>query len=152
MCVSVLFTSFQLENNFDFLYLYNGPSSASPLLGTYTGTNSPGAISATSGCLTIKFVSDYTVVKNGWSAVINCVQCPVNCCPTCNGGVPPANDACSGAQNLGALPVPSPCPGGQSQLVSFNTTNLCATAEIPYNALQGCHPVGSMAVPASDVW
>ncbi|MCX6274000.1 MAG: gliding motility-associated C-terminal domain-containing protein [Bacteroidetes bacterium] len=152
MCVSVLFTSFQLENNFDFLYLYNGPSSTSPLLGTYTGTNSPGAISATSGCLTIKFVSDYTVVKNGWSAVINCVQCPVNGCPSCNGGAPPSNDACSGAQNLGALPVPSPCPSGLGQLVSFNTTNLCATAEIPYNALQGCHPVGSMAVPASDVW
>lgn len=152
MCVSVLFTSFELENNFDFLYLYNGPSSTSPLLGTFTGTNSPGLISATSGCLTIKFVSDYTVVKSGWSAVINCVQCPVNGCPTCNGGAPPPNDACSGAQSLGALPIPSACPGGQGQLTSLNTTNLCATAEIPYNGLQGCRPVGNMAVPASDVW
>ncbi|MEP7171432.1 MAG: SprB repeat-containing protein, partial [Bacteroidota bacterium] len=84
--------------------------------------------------------------------IINCITCPVNGCPTCNGGVPPANDACSGAQNLGALPLPSPCPGGQGQAVVFNTTNICATAEIPYNALQNCTPVGNMAVPASDVW
>ncbi|MEO8085539.1 MAG: gliding motility-associated C-terminal domain-containing protein [Bacteroidota bacterium] len=152
MCVSMVFTTFELENNFDFMYLYNGPSATSPLLGTFTGTNLPGSISATSGCLTIKFVSDYTVNKSGWTAVINCVQCPVNGCPTCNGGAPPANDACSGAENLGALPLPAPCPGGQGQMVSLNTTNLCATAEIPYNALQGCHPVGNMAAPASDVW
>lgn len=152
MCVSMLFTSFALENNFDFMYVYNGSTTSSPLLGTFTGTNSPGTITATSGCLTIKFVSDYTVNKNGWSAVINCVTCAVNGCPTCNSGSPPTNDACSGAQDLGALAVPAACPSGLGAVATFSTSNLCATAEIPYNALQGCNPVGNMAAPASDVW
>lgn len=152
MCVSLQFTQFDLENGFDFLYAYNGPSSNSPIIGTFTGSTSPGTITATSGCLTIKFVSDYTVNKNGWSAIINCAPCPVNGCPTCTGGLPPANDACSGAQNLGTLPVPVACPIGTGMVATFNTTNICATAEIPYNALQNCDPVGNMATPASDVW
>ena len=151
-CVSLNFSFFNIENNFDFLYVYNGPSVTSPLLGTFTGSTSPGIITATSGCLTIKFVSDYTVNNDGWNAVISCSTCPVNGCPTCSGGAPPLNDACSGAQNLGALATPFPCPGGQGQPLVFNTTNICATAEIPYNALQNCTPVGNMAVPASDVW
>lgn len=152
MCVSIQFTQFDLENNFDFLYVYNGPSAQSPLLGTYTGSVSPGTVTATSGCLTIKFVSDYTVNKNGWTGIINCAQCPVNGCPTCTGGSPPANDACSGAQNLGVLPIPVACPVGTSTVATFNSSNICATAEIPYNALQNCDPVGNMATPASDVW
>jgi len=152
MCVSIQFTQFDLENGFDFLYAYNGPSSNSPLIGTYTGSTSPGTITATSGCLTVKFVSDYTVSKNGWSGIINCAPCPVNGCPTCTGGLPPVNDACSGAQNLGVLPIPVACPVGTGAVASFNTTNICATAEIPYNALQNCDPVGNMATPSSDVW
>lgn len=152
LCVSIQFTQFDLENGFDFLYAYNGPSANSPLIGTYTGTTSPGTITATSGCLTIKFVSDYTVNKNGWSGIINCAPCPVNGCPSCTGGLPPANDACSGAQNLGILPIPVACPLGTGAVATFNTTNICATAEIPYNALQNCDPVGNMATPASDVW
>lgn len=151
-CVSLAFSSFELENNFDFLYVYNGPSVSSPLLGTFTGTTSPGTITATSGCITIKFVSDYTVCKAGWVAAMSCTLCPVNGCPTCNGGIPPANDACANAQNLGSLPAPVACPSGLGQLALFNTSNICATPEIPYSALQSCHPIGNMAAPASDVW
>lgn len=151
-CVSLQFTQFSLENNFDFLYAYNGPSASSPLIGTYTGNISPGTITATSGCITIRFVSDHTVNKNGWAAIINCAACPVNGCPTCIGGLPPSNDDCIGAQNLGAMPAPAPCPGGQGQTVTFNTSNICATADFPYNGLQACDPVGNMASPASDVW
>jgi gliding motility-associated-like protein len=151
-CIQLSFQSFALEKDFDFLLLYNGPSTSSPLIGTYTGNNSPGTVSATSGCLTIKFISDYTVNKSGWKAFINCVNCPVNGCPSCNGGQPPANDACSGAQNIGMLPAPAPCPNGIGALTIINTTNLCANAEVPYNALQGCKPIGNMSNPAADVW
>lgn len=151
-CVSLSFTSFSLENGFDFLYVFNGPTTSSPLLGTFTGSTLPGTVTATSGCLTVKFVSDYTVCKAGWKALMSCGQCPVNGCPTCNGGSPPANDACSGAENLGALAIPAACPSGVGAISVFNKSNLCATAEIPYNALQGCKPVGSMAAPAADVW
>lgn len=151
-CVQLTFLTFDLEKDFDFMYVYNGPSVASPLLGTFTGNNLPGSVTATSGCLTIRFVSDYTVTKSGWKALINCIQCPVNGCPTCNGGTAPSNDACSGAQNLGTLPIPVACPNGIGAVTTLNTSNLCATAEVPYNALQGCKPVGNMATPAADVW
>lgn len=151
-CVRLTFQSFILEKDFDFMYIYNGSTTGAPLIGTYTGTNSPGVVTATSGCLTIKFTSDYTVNKPGWKAVIGCVNCPVNNCPTCNGGSPPANDACSGAENLGQLPLPQACPVGIGAVAVFNTSNLCATAEVPYNAMQGCKPVGNMTNPAADVW
>jgi subtilisin-like proprotein convertase family protein len=75
--VQMNFSSFNLENNFDFLRIYNGPNATSPLLGTYTGTNSPGIVQASapnvSGCLTFVFTSDASVFSSGWLATINCL-------------------------------------------------------------------------------
>jgi len=34
--VQVAFSAFQLESNYDYLYIYNGNSSAAPLIGTYS--------------------------------------------------------------------------------------------------------------------
>ena len=66
------FTQFATEAGFDVVTIYNGPSTASPGLGTYSGTNSPGIIVATSGCITIRFVSDGSVTGAGWTATIGC--------------------------------------------------------------------------------
>ncbi|MBK9524702.1 MAG: PKD domain-containing protein [Bacteroidetes bacterium] len=152
-CVRLTFTSFDLETTFDRIRIYNGPNTASPLLGSYTGTTSPGIVTGTSGCLTIEFTSDGSVTHNGWSATVSCVACGGGPCgSTCNGGPAPANDACSGAQNLGLLPVPSSCPVGIGTPLTLNTTNLCATAETPYTSMIGCQPAGNMASPAADVW
>jgi len=153
-CARVTFSSFNVEANFDFLSIYNGPSTASPLIGTYTGTASPGTVTSTNGCLTFVFTSDLTVRGAGWIATISCVPCNAGggpCGTNCT-GAPPANDACSGAQNLGTLPVPQPCPSGVAAWATFNTTNLCATAEVPYTSVIGCQPAGNMANPAADVW
>jgi N-acetyl-anhydromuramyl-L-alanine amidase AmpD len=73
--VEVNFTSFGLENSYDFLYAYNGTSTASPLIGTYTGTTSPGTIVATSGAITFRFVSDGATTSWGWVANWNCTPC-----------------------------------------------------------------------------
>ena len=76
--VAVNFTMFNIENNWDFLTIYNGPNIGSPSLGTYTGTTSPGNVQATpgnvSGCLTFVFTSDGSVVSAGWAAIISCVS------------------------------------------------------------------------------
>jgi len=67
----------------------------------------------------------------------------------------PANDDCTTAQNLGSLPVPAACPGGQGQPIVVNGTNVGATAANPYTYLTNCNPSGggtSMSVPANDVW
>src|SRR6218665_2373067 len=74
-CLQVVFSSFNTELNYDFLYIYNGSSTAAPLIGTYTGVNSPGTIIASSGCLTFRFTSDGSTVRAGWAATISCVTC-----------------------------------------------------------------------------
>ena len=71
--ISLTFSQFNIENNWDYMYIYNGPNTASPLLGTYTGTTSPGTISATSGCITISFTSDFIITASGWVAAISCI-------------------------------------------------------------------------------
>jgi len=73
--VRLTFSSFELENNFDFLYIYDGPSTASTLIGTYTSTNSPGTVTATNatGQLTLVFTSDQSQTPSGFAAAISCV-------------------------------------------------------------------------------
>ncbi len=151
-CVRVSFSAFELEDGFDFLTVYNGSNTGAPVLGTYTGTTIPGMLTSTTGCLTFEFTSDNSQRRPGFEAILSCVPCPGSACPSCNGGAAPANDACSGAMNLGALPAPAACPNGVGAWANFNTTNICATAENPYTTLSGCQPSGNMASPATDVW
>ncbi|MGI6718740.1 MAG: PKD domain-containing protein [Bacteroidales bacterium] len=72
--IKVEFISFQTENNYDKLKIYNGASTSSPLIGTYSGSNSPGTIISTSsnGALTFSFSSDYWTNYSGWKAIISC--------------------------------------------------------------------------------
>ncbi|UZO80728.1 right-handed parallel beta-helix repeat-containing protein [Aquimarina sp. ERC-38] len=74
--VEVLFNSFDLENGFDFLRVYNGTSTSAPLIGAFTGTTIPtGIISGdSSGCLTFQFISDNIINNAGWDATINCKE------------------------------------------------------------------------------
>ena len=75
--LQMVFTTFNLENNFDFLTIYDGPNAASPTLGSYTGVNGPGMVQSTaanaSGCLTFVFTSDGSVNNAGWAATISCI-------------------------------------------------------------------------------
>jgi len=71
-CLSVTFTTFTLEATYDFLYIYDGPSTASPLLGTYTGGTSPGTIVSSNGTLTFRFTSDISDNSTGWAATVAC--------------------------------------------------------------------------------
>ena len=77
-CVSLTFTSFGLENGFDFLEIHNGPSTSSPMVpgSPFTGTTSPGTITSYTGCLTLIFSSDISVGDIGWTATITCGACP----------------------------------------------------------------------------
>ncbi|MBI3136099.1 MAG: T9SS type A sorting domain-containing protein [Bacteroidetes bacterium] len=71
--IDVSFSSFDVELNYDYLYIYDGPSTASPLIGTYTGTNSPGNFSTSSGVVTFRFTSDISTVSSGFNATYACV-------------------------------------------------------------------------------
>jgi spore germination protein YaaH len=71
--VSLNFTQFDVEANFDYLYIYDGSSIAAPLIGTYTGTNSPGLINSTGNALTLRFTSDNATTKPGFTAIQSCI-------------------------------------------------------------------------------
>ncbi|MBO3115576.1 choice-of-anchor L domain-containing protein, partial [Winogradskyella sp. DF17] len=70
------FLSFTTQLNLDILTIYDGDSTAAPVIGTYSGSTSPGTISAspanTSGCLTFQFVSSAMANTTGWEANIGC--------------------------------------------------------------------------------
>ncbi len=71
------FLNFDLEKDYDYLYVYNGNSTTAPEFGTgFTGTSLPGTFesSATDGSLTLKFFSDTYEVGAGYVATIDCVS------------------------------------------------------------------------------
>ncbi|HEX8269365.1 MAG TPA: M12 family metallo-peptidase [Flavobacterium sp.] len=74
--IVLTFTAFNLEADFDYLYVYDGPSTNSPSfnLSGFTGTTIPGPFvsSAPDGSLTIKFVSDELVTEAGYVATVAC--------------------------------------------------------------------------------
>ncbi len=86
--VSLAFSAFDVELNFDSLWIYNGPNTASPLIGVYTGTNSPGTVSSTNPSITIRFKSDNNTTRPGFMAIWNCTM--DNISPTTSITPPPA--------------------------------------------------------------
>jgi hypothetical protein len=78
--VTLTFISFALENNFDFLKIYDGTSPNATLIANLTGTTIPNPISSSipGGCLTIVFTSDGSITAAGWVANITCTS-PSNC-------------------------------------------------------------------------
>jgi len=76
--ISINFSAFNVELNYDYLSIYNGDNiNAQPIAGSpFTGTNSPGQIVSTdsSGALTFKFTSDIYLTEPGWEGDISCVE------------------------------------------------------------------------------
>lgn len=62
------FSAFNLEANFDFLYIYDGASEAAPLIGFFSGSNLPPSVTSTGDVLTLRFVSDGATVSSGFVA------------------------------------------------------------------------------------
>ncbi len=62
------FTEFEIELNWDYLYIYDGNSVHDELIGKYTGTNGPGTITGKSGKILLEFRSDCATIDQGWSA------------------------------------------------------------------------------------
>ncbi|MGY6648599.1 CUB domain-containing protein [Wenyingzhuangia sp. IMCC45574] len=71
---SITFEEFDLETNFDFLYVYNGKAIPNNLIEAYTGNTIPKTIvsSHQHGVLTLVFTSDEFNTSTGWKANINC--------------------------------------------------------------------------------
>ena len=110
--VQVHFTSFDVQQNFDGLYVFDGNSTADPLIaspnpgfnipggvpGAYWGSEIPGPFVSSSpdGCLTFKFVSNGTITSEGWIADVICGP-PAECT------IPPSNFTVSGVNSTSAV-------------------------------------------------
>jgi hypothetical protein len=90
-------TSFDLDNSYDKLYVYDGPNTSSLLIGIYSSSAPEGAFLSSGTCLTFKFKSDGWNNFFGWEATISCVKQP-----TC-GSNPVANDFCGSATYINNL-------------------------------------------------
>lgn len=66
--ITLNFTAFNTESGYDFVRVYDGPTSSSPLLGTFSGTSLPPTIKSTGGTMLVTFTTDGGVVASGWSA------------------------------------------------------------------------------------
>lgn len=71
------FTMFNTEAGYDYLYVYDGPNTSSPLVGQFHGTAVPPElvdITSTheSGSMTFRFTSDGSVTRPGWQATVSC--------------------------------------------------------------------------------
>ncbi len=72
--IIIKFNSFSFENGYDYLYVYDGPTTASPLIGKYTGTNLPngGTITTTGGSVTFVQSTDAAVENAGFDLDWQC--------------------------------------------------------------------------------
>jgi PKD repeat protein len=80
--VTLTFTSFDLESGWDFLRVYDGPSTSSPLLASLTNNIIPTPITSTGSALTLQFTSDPSVSRDGFAATWTCS--PVTAPPVAN--------------------------------------------------------------------
>ncbi|WP_171025729.1 CARDB domain-containing protein [Hymenobacter jeollabukensis] len=73
--VRLTFSTFSVETCCDYLMIYDGTSTNSPLLGTYS--YNPGVVTASStnssGALTVRFVSNSSGTYAGFEAAVSCV-------------------------------------------------------------------------------
>ncbi|HRN41357.1 MAG TPA: CUB domain-containing protein, partial [Vicingus sp.] len=88
------FSAFNTESGWDYMYIYNGNSTGAPLIGTYSGTNSPLVVGGTNTCITIRFTSDGSFTYSGWAATIGCgTPPPTPCTPSSPASLPPGCSA-----------------------------------------------------------
>ncbi|MBD3636310.1 MAG: gliding motility-associated C-terminal domain-containing protein [Crocinitomicaceae bacterium] len=132
------FTQFQVENGWDYLYVYDGPTTGSPQLtgSPFSGGNTPGTISSSNGCLTFQFTSDGSVTQDGWTATISCAT------PSCTDGI--QNQGETGIDCGGPCPTACPQPPAPGGTDCSTLSPICTQQALTFTA-------NSNGTPASTV-
>ncbi len=133
--INLNFTQFNLENNYDFLTIYAGPTATGTPFVTLTGN----ALSVTnyaipSNCVTLVFTSDGSVTRPGFRVTVSCYSQP-----TCTDGI--MNGTETGIDCGGCDGCP-PCP------INPTPATVTATAST-YNLPCGGGPVDLLATGVS---
>ena len=128
--VKLIFSEFEIEAGgssgcYDQLELFDGDTNSATSMGVFCGETiqdapGDGIIESTGNCMTIEFISDNSVTKNGWTAEVVCSPQA-----TCNDGVQNGNETgvdCGGdcdvcIQNCDEMFMDS---GGSSSTYSSN--------------------------------
>ncbi|XP_078593005.1 multiple epidermal growth factor-like domains protein 8 [Branchiostoma floridae x Branchiostoma japonicum] len=77
--ITLHFSAMSTECTYDFLFVHDGDSYSSPLLGTFSGNTIPEPITAKSGKMLIYLYSDTNYVLGGFEAIYYAEPCPNNC-------------------------------------------------------------------------
>lgn len=72
--VRLQFTQFNMEANYDYVYVYDGPNTTSPVIGSYTGTTLPAIITSSGSSITIRQYTDPGVVAAGFTIQWTCIN------------------------------------------------------------------------------
>lgn len=149
--LQVTFNSFNLETCCDDITVYNGNSTAAPLMGTFA-TN-PGAItsSAADGSLTFVFFSDGSVVYTGWEATISCITPPSND-DVCNAIAVPVDGSVNNYNNGGAGVEPgegsiAPPSTGYNQTDGWGQSTISFSTWFTFDAPSS----GNVTISCTDV-
>ncbi|MBK6830521.1 MAG: hypothetical protein IPG92_07170 [Flavobacteriales bacterium] len=153
--VTLTFSQFNLEDDFDFLYVHNGPTTASPVLGTFTGTTIPAGgdqhprIRLPHAAVHL----DGSQVRAGYTANVSCCATPLP-----NGNAYEQYPVCTGStlqlnagNNIGTL-FSWTGPNGFTSLAQNPTIpNVTTAAQGTYtvtvrNGANGCPTVATTAV------
>lgn len=72
--ITLNFTGFNLESGYDNLFIYDGGSVNSPLIGQYSGTVNPGPVTSTNDSVLVEFRSDCATTAVGWAATYTTIS------------------------------------------------------------------------------
>lgn len=91
--ISINFTAFNLESGYDNLFIYDGGTVNSPLIGQYSGSVIPAPVITSNDSVLIEFRSDCATVSSGWAASYSITT-----------SVPTASDNIAPNTNVNQLP------------------------------------------------
>jgi Zn-dependent metalloprotease len=69
--ISLSFSSFDTELDYDGVIVFDGANDTAPVLGQFTGTTLPSLVTSTGGSMYVLFLSDEALRSNGWNANYN---------------------------------------------------------------------------------
>ncbi|MCS7086552.1 MAG: S8 family serine peptidase, partial [Bacteroidia bacterium] len=65
--ITFTFDRFDVEDGYDYVYIYDGLTTGDPLLAAFTGDQVPPPVTSSSGQMLIQFVTDFIIQTDGWA-------------------------------------------------------------------------------------
>ncbi len=119
------FSAFHTESTYDYLYVYDGPTTASTQItgSPFSGNTLPSTILSNGSSLTFKFTSESSTNYEGWEASIACVPITVPNCATLTSPTNGETTVCPGSGATLTWTAPTTGFAPTSYQVYFGTNN-----------------------------